>query len=368
MKLDFAPKLAQVITEYSTRIKPGDFVVISGGTSAAPLIEALHEATVRLGGNPAVQVGLPHLQETFFNLANDDQLDFLDPLGKLVVEKADVWLTIEAPTNTRALANVDPQKMARFRQARASLFPVMLERIGNESLRWCLMPWPTGAAAQQTDMGFHAYADFLYAACGLDRDDPVAHWRGVQEKQERLVAYLNGKSRAEVRGPGIDLSFDFSDRLWVSAHGTLNFPDGEIYTGPLEESVNGTVAFNMRSVLEGREVSGVKFRFVNGRVVEASAEKGEDFLLSQLDADEGARRLGEFAIGTNWGVDRVTGSTLLDEKIGGSIHMAVGASLPQTKGINQSVVHWDMVHDMKDGGEITIDGELFYRNGHFVID
>jgi aminopeptidase len=368
MKLDFAPKLAQVITHYSTAVKPGDFVVISGPVEATPLLEALYQAVLERGGSPVVSPTLAGFQELFFNLANDDQLAFVNPLLKLIVEQADVWLTIEAPFNTKALANVPPEKITRYQQAMAPLFPVQLERMASGSLRWCLMPWPTGAAAQQTDMGLHAYADFLYSACGLDRDDPVAYWQSVQEKQERLVAYLNGKSRAEVRGPGIDLSFDFTGRTWVSAHGTLNFPDGEIFTGPVEDSVNGTVEFNMRTVLNGREVSGVRFRFEDGVVVEASAAKGEDFLLSQLDADDGARRLGEFAIGTNWGIDRVTGSTLLDEKIGGSIHMAVGASLPMTGGVNQSVVHWDMVHDMKDGGEITIDGRLFYRAGHFTID
>jgi aminopeptidase len=252
--------------------------------------------------------------------------------------------------------------------AQAPTFKKMMERITDGSLRWCLMPWPTQALAQQTEMGILGYTEFLYRACGLHHDDPVAYWQTVRDKQEKLARYLSDKSHAEVKGPGIDLSFDFGGRTWVSCHGNMNFPDGEIFTGPIEDSVNGTVDFNMRSVMHGKEVVGVKFRYENGVIVDATASKGEDFLMSQLNMDEGARRMGEFAIGTNWGVDRVTGSTLLDEKIGGSIHMAIGKSLPESGGVNESRVHWDMVHNMKEGGTIMIDGKPFYDSGKFVVD
>jgi aminopeptidase len=190
---------------------------------------------------------------------------------------------------------------------------------------------------------------------------------GVRDKQTRIADYLKNKKHAEIKGPGIDMSFDFAERPWVSCHAELNFPDGEIFTSPIEDSVNGTVEFNMRTIYGGRELNGIQFTFKDGVVVEASAKKGEDFLMSQLDLDEGARRLGEFAIGTNYGVDRVTGSTLFDEKIGGSIHMAIGHSIPQSKGVNVSNVHWDMVHGMQDGGQIIVDGELIYENGEFII-
>ena len=367
MITDYATKLAKVITEYSVAIQPGDFVVIRGGTSAIPLVEALFEQVVKLGGNPVTNVAIPGLSELFFENANDEQLQFVNPLLKLFLEEADVILDMEAPTNTKALTGVAPEKMTLMQQAVGPLQMKLIERISDRSLRWCYMPYPTGAAAQQTEMGIHAYTEFLYKACGLHHDDPVAYWQSVSDEQSRLVDYLAGKSHAVVKGPGIDLSFDFGGRTWVNCAGNLNFPDGEIFTGPIEDSVNGTLDFNMRTIMLGREVKGVKFRYANGVIVDASAESGEDFLLSQLDLDEGARRLGEFAIGTNWGVDRVTGSTLLDEKIGGTIHMAIGASLPESGGVNQSKVHWDMVHDMKDGGQIWIDDVLFYENGHFKV-
>ncbi|HSM56311.1 MAG TPA: aminopeptidase [Candidatus Sulfomarinibacteraceae bacterium] len=367
MKYDFAPKLAHVITDYSTAIKEGDFVVILGNTEAVPLIEALYEAVLRRGGNPVVQLNIPGLREMRLELAGDRQLDFMNPIQKLVVEEADVILAIEAPSNTKSLASSDPARITRWQQAIAPLMPVQLRRMGDGSLRWCLMAWPTAAAAQQTDMGLHAYTQFLFRAYALDQDDPVAHWCGVKALHERLLAFLGGKSHVEVKGPDVELTFDYGGREWVSAHGEVNFPDGEIFTGPVESSVNGYVRFNMPTIHQGREVNGVCLTFKDGKVVEASASKGEDYLLSQLELDEGARWLGEFAIGTNRGVDRVTGSTLLDEKIGGSFHMALGASLPQTKGVNESQLHWDMVHDLKDGGEIYVDGQLFNRGGEFTV-
>ncbi len=217
-------------------------------------------------------------------------------------------------------------------------------------------------------MGLLAYTEFIYKACGLHHPDPLAYWRDLKARQERLITWLHGKQHAAIKGPDIELSFDFTDRLWVNSWGNHNFPSGEIFTGPVEDSVNGHVAFSYPTVYGGREISGVKLTFEDGVVTEASANKGEDYLLSQLDMDAGARRLGEFAIGTNTGIQQFTGNTLFDEKIGGTIHMALGRSIPESKGVNQSQIHWDMVHDMKNGGEITIDGELFYKNGEFVIE
>jgi aminopeptidase len=212
-----------------------------------------------------------------------------------------------------------------------------------------------------------AYTRFIYEACALHLPDPVAYWTNLRDRQLKLVEYLKDKREVLVKGPGIELRFNFEGRLWASAHGNENFPDGEIYTGPVEDSVNGYVRFNLPTIYGGHEVTGVYLVFRDGAVVEASADKGEDFLLSQLDADEGARRLGEFAIGTNDGIQEVTGSTLFDEKIGGTIHMALGQSYPETNGVNESAVHWDMVHGMKDGGEIHIDGKLFYQAGEFKV-
>ena len=364
---DMAARMARVIVEYSTRIQPGDVVVINAPVKAAPLVESLYEAVLRAGGNPLVSLALPSLQETYMNLANDDQLDFMDPMALQRIELADVYMVLQAPANKKAMASIAPERLARAQKSAGPLMETLTRRMG-EGLRYMATPWPTDAAAQEANMGLLAYTGFVYKACALHHDDPVAHWQAFRDRQMRLSEWLADKEHCEVRGPGIDLSFNFKGRVWYSAHGEMNFPDGEIFTGPVEDSVNGHVEFSYPSLYMGQEVRGVQMTFKDGVVVEASAEKGEGLLMSQLDADEGSRRLGEFAIGTNLDVQQYTGDTLFDEKIGGTIHMAIGASIPMTGGVNQSRVHWDIVHGMQNGGEIFIDGELFYRSGEFVIE
>ncbi|WP_119067662.1 aminopeptidase [Aggregatilinea lenta] len=375
MSFDLAPKLAKILTEYSIPIKEGDRVAIIGNVNTAgPLIEALVSATLRRGGSPSVQ-GAAMISpdytdyfELFLREASDAQLDAFDSNLLHFIDTSDVLYFIKAPGNTKALASVDPARIARFRRTNKPFSDRYLERYDAGELMWNVTAWPTAALAQNAEMGLHAYTEFVAKACGLDQPDPVAYWSGFRERQTALVEWLAGKKHAEVTGPGIELSFDFQDRPWVSCHGELNFPDGEIFTSPVEDSVNGYVNFNMRSVYLSSEVDGVKLRFEDGVAVDASASKGEAFLLSQLDVDEGARTLGEFAIGTNWGVQDVTGNILFDEKIGGSIHMALGKSYAESNGTNQSAIHWDMVNSMKDGGRIVIDGELFYDSGKFLVE
>jgi aminopeptidase len=367
MYTDLAPKLAKLLVEYSVAVQEGDVVYVTASVEAAPLLQALYGAILDAGGHPLFNVGLPGLGEIFFEKASDAQLDWLDPRFAVVVEQADVYMVIKADTNTKAMSTVDPQKMARAQQSMQASIQRWSERMGSGAMRYGLCQWPTNAIAQEAEMGLLAYTKFVYEACALDRDDPVAYWLEFHDRQERLINWLAGKQRAEVKGPGIDLSFSFADRVWVNCDGKKNMPDGEIFTGPVEDSVNGTIAFSYPTIYQGREVTGVTLTFKDGVVVEASAEKNEDHLLAQLDSDEGARRMGEFAIGTNFGVKNFTGNTLFDEKIGGTIHMALGRSIAESKGVNQSTVHWDIVHGMQDGGEIWIDGELFYRGGEFMV-
>jgi aminopeptidase len=364
---DLASKLARVVTEYSAPVQPGNLVMIQGSHVAVPLLQALNEAVLRRGGHPYVVGGVPGLSDLFFELADEHQLTYVNPIVRKAYETADVIFSIFASTNTKGTSTVDPERLAQSQKAGRPVFETFMTRLGKGELQWCGLPWPTQADAQEAEMGLLAYTKFIYEACAFHLDDPIAHWEGVRDKQTRLVDYLSDKEEAVVKGPGIDMRFNFKERVWISCHGEKNFPDGEIFTGPIEDSVNGTVEFNLRTVYGGREVSGVRLEYKDGKIIDASATKNEEFLLSQLDIDEGARRMGEFAIGTNWDIQRVTGSTLFDEKIGGTIHMAVGFSIPDSKGTNVSSVHWDMVHDMKDGGEITIDGKPFYRAGKFLI-
>ncbi len=365
---DFAIKMARVLTEYSVPIRKGNLVIINCNTEVIPLIEPLFECILQRDGHPMLNMSLPGLDELGLTLASDEQLTYINPVRKATVENVDVYINLHAPVNTRSLASTDPSRLQKIQVANRPLRDIYLERERRGDLRWVIAPWPTHAGAQQADMGLLAYRKFVYEACGLDRDDPVAYWQGFKDRQTRIVEWLDAKNEFQVKGPGIDISFSAEGRSWVSCHGDNNFPDGEVFTSPVEQSVNGQVQYGYPTYYGGREVTGVSLTFKDGKVVEASAQKGEDFLHSQLDVDGGSRYLGEFAIGTNFGIQQVTGSTLFDEKIGGTIHMALGQSFHEANGTNTSSVHWDMVHPMQNGGEIYADGELFYQNGKFLLE
>ena len=374
MHENFARDLARILTGYSSPVQPGERVAIVGNIeTAGPLLEALVEAVLARGGFPNLQAAAmisadytPYF-ELFLRRANDQQLDHLDSTIMHWVREADALFFVKAPANTKALSSVDPARVARYRRTVQPFSETYLNRYAEGTLRWTVCAWPTQALAQTAEMGLLDYSDFVYAACGLDQPDPIAYWQGFHDMQERLIQWLEGKSHVELRGPGIDLSFEYDGRPWINCDGRLNFPDGEIFTSPVENSVNGTVEFNYPSVYQGYEVEGVRLRFEHGRAVEASAAKNEAFLLSQLDLDAGGRTLGEFAIGTNRGVTRYTRNILFDEKIGGTIHMALGRSYAESHGENQSAIHWDMIHGLQDGGEIWVEGELFYRAGEFMV-
>ncbi len=364
---DFAPRLARVLTEYCRPVQEGDKVAIMTSTAAEPLVEALVEAVLRQGGHPLLWLSLPNMSELVLKHASDAQLQFINPLIMTLITEADVLYSIRAPANTKNLASIDPQRLTLSQQGQRPVNELYQKRAADDSIRWNITAWPTQAAAQDANMGFLDFERFVYEACGLHYDDPVAYWLDLRDRQDRLVAWLSDKSHAEVRGPGIDLTFDFGGRKWKNSFGIRNFPDGEIFTSPIEESVNGHVEFNHPTVYVGRELSGITLTFKDGVVVDAHAAKDEPTLLNQLDLDEGARRLGEFAIGTNMSITRFTREILFDEKMGGTVHMALGLGFPELGGVNKSVVHWDMVHGMLDGGEIWIDGQLFYRAGQFMV-
>lgn len=367
MKFDFAPRLAELLTNYNVPIKKGEFVVIQGTVECIPLVEEIAKRVLDRGGNPFSQIGMPNFREYYINNATDEQFDFTSPFAELIYGKADVLYTIDAPLHTRSMASVPKDRLVRSQKNGQFIFEMFMKRMGTGEIRWNGSAWPTHASAQEANMSFGAYEKFVYEAYGLHLDDPVAYWHEMRDMQVRYAEWLSDKKHMEVRGPGIELSFDFQQRPWISCHGEVNFPDGEIFTSPIEDSVNGHVEFNYPSFYQGSKVDGVKLVFKDGRAVEASAEIGEDVLLNNLNIDEGARVLGEFAIGTNAYVQEPTGSTLFDEKIGGTIHMALGMSIPDSKGTNKSTIHWDIVHNMREGGEMYADGELFYQNGKFLI-
>jgi len=360
-------RLASVLVHYSTSIQPGDLVRIGGMPEAEPLLLAIYEEAVKAGGHPHLFVSLPGVEEAFYRLASEEQLDFVSPLLRLVFERFDSNISVLSDRNTRELSGIDPSRQRRHSRAMAPVMKTFMERGASGELKWCATQYPTAAYAQEADMSLHDYEDFVYAACFCDRQDPVACWQEVHDRQQRLVDWLAGKREVHISSPNADLTLSIEGRVFINSDGRNNMPSGEIFTGPVEDSAEGWVRFTYPAIAGGREVEGAELRFAGGRVVEASAKKNQEYLLQMLDTDPGARYLGEFAIGTNNGIRRFTKNILFDEKIGGSFHLAVGAGYPETGSENESAIHWDMICDMRDGGEIYIDGELFYRAGKFMI-
>jgi aminopeptidase len=284
------------------------------------------------------------------------------------METYDVRISVRGAANTKSLSNVDPSKMVLRNRAHSEVMKTFMQRSASGALRWVSTLFPTNAYAQDAEMSLSEYEDFVYGACMPELDDPVGYWERFSEWQQRIVDWLKGKERVHVVGPGTDLELSIAGRRFINSDGKNNMPSGEVFTGPVEDSVSGHVTFSYPAIHQGREVTGVQLWFEEGRVVRASAEKNEPFLLQTLDTDEGSRYVGEFAIGTNEGITRFTSQILFDEKINGSFHMALGAGYPETGSKNESAIHWDMICDLRDGGEIWVDDELLYEDGQFAID
>jgi len=360
-------KLADVLVNYSVEVQPGQKVFVQASASAIPMVKAVVVATLKAGGHPFTRVTVPGLDELFYRHASDEQIQHVASPTKLVYETYDAMITFWSAENTKGLTNVPSEKLAMASAAGRDLFQTFVQRMATNDLRWVGALYPTNAYAQDAEMGLHEYEDFVYNACLPDADDPVGFWRQLSARQQRYVDWLAGKSTIRVEGPNVDLRMSMAGRTFKNCDGKNNMPDGEIFTGPVEDSVEGHVRFSYPSVYQGRKVEGIDLTFERGRLVKASADKGEDFLLKTIDVDEGARYVGEFAIGTNEGITRATGHTLFDEKINGSFHMALGSGMPETGSKNQSAIHWDMVCDLSQGGRILVDDELMYENGRFLI-
>jgi aminopeptidase len=362
-----AEALAQILVRYSTRVGEGDVCVIQSSTAAELLVQAVYEEVLRAGGLPIMQMTTDGAQAALFDLASDDQLDWIPPTSKWVAENADARIAIMADVNPRELSRSDPKKQARVSRARQPLMETSMKRSAEGEYRWALTLFPTHAYASEAGMSLRDYEDFYYAACLATDGDPVTAWERQADEVKRLAGWIEGKEEVRISGPGTEISLGVAGRRWIPCYGEHNMPDGEFFTGPIEDSVNGEIAFSFPASYGGRTVSGVRLRFQDGRVVDASAEQGEDFLISILDTDEGARRLGELGIGTNYGIATGTKEILLDEKIGGTVHMAIGMSYPETGGSNNSAVHWDMVCDLRGGGSLVVDGVELQRDGRFLV-
>ena len=360
-------KLADVLVNYSVGVKKDQLVRISGPHVAQPLMLEIMLKVLHAGGHPYIRATFEEDGELFLKHASDEQLKFLNPINVFEYEKMDCSIGMWAEENTRALSNIDPKRLSAMQAAKKPLMELFLNRASQGSLHWVGTQYPTQASAQDAEMSLSEYSDFVFNAGLLNQPDPVAAWKKISERQQRLADLLNGKGDYHVvAGNGTDVRMSVAGMRWINCDGHENFPDGEVFTGPVIDSVNGQINFSFPAVHHGRECDGVKLTFKNGKVVDASASKGQEFLFSMLDMDAGSRFLGECAIGTNFGITRYTRNTLFDEKIGGTVHFALGAGYPETGNKNESGLHWDMVVDLRRGGFVEIDGVKVNVDGRFI--
>ncbi len=345
-------KFAALLCDWCVEAKSGQQVLVSSTFLAEPLVSALHRALLHRGAWPLLRLSPPELSEQFFRFAREDHLDSFAPLELAEASAVDALIGIDAPANTVALAGVDPARIARAARAREPVREARLAR------RWAGTQWPTAGLAQQAGMSEHDYGKFLEQALFVDQPDPLAAWRALSDRQQRVVDRLAGVDEIRIEAEGTDLRLRVGGRTWMNSDGRRNMPSGEVFTGPLEDSANGAIRFTIPSSPRGALVEDIRLEFVDGRVTEARAERGDDYLQAALETDAGARWLGEIGIGTNAGIDRPTGAILLDEKMGGTVHLALGRSYPETGGTNSSALHWDMICDLRDGGRLSGDGQM----------
>lgn len=360
-------KWADLIVNYSVAVKPGERVLLRADKQAEPLIKAVYTKILEAGGNPFIYIDMPFQLEMFFKHANDAQLSYLPEPLNFAMSNYECMIRILGSENTHALANVDSAKVVKYSKTLQPMMQTYLNRSAKKELRWALTAYPTDAFAQDADMSLDEYTEFVYGAVMPDQNDPIGYWKEVSARQDRIVNWLKGKKNVHLISKNTDLRLSIEGRQFINCDCKLNIPDGEVFTGPVEDSMEGHVTFSYPTIYQGREVTGVQIDFVKGKAVKATAEKNEDFLNKTLDIDEGGRYVGEFAIGTNEGITKVTRQILFDEKIGGSFHIALGTGYPESGSKAHSAIHWDMICDLRDG-QIWVDDVLFYENGKFVIE
>ena len=351
---------------------PGDRILIEATTAAEPLVSEVYIQILDKGGIPHPMIAFPGMMpfsqdETYLTYAKDAQLDFVPTFYKLAYDQFEGRIRIHSSTNTRAATNIDPQKAQRRGKALRSLTEAQMQRGAEGKFKWVTTLYPTDGYAQDANMSLDQYEDFVFGAVHAYEEDPIAYWKGTAIDQQKAIDFLSNKNQIAVRGPNVDLTLSIKGRKFGNSIGIFNMPDGEIFTGPVEESVNGWVKYTYPAIYGGVAVEGAELTFSNGRVETAKAEKNQDYLMKMLESDPGSRYIGEFAIGTNKDINRFTGNILFDEKIGGSFHMALGAGYPETGSKNRSAIHWDMICDLRKDSEILADNQPFYRNGQFVF-
>ncbi len=359
-------KYAQLLVHYCVEIKEGDRLYVASTTLAEPLVREIWREALRVGAIVEVDLAFREKGNILMKEAGEKQLQHISPLYEMAMREFDAYLNIMAPFNLREDQSVDPDKSNIRKKAIAPVSKMYFERTATRSLKRNLCQYPTLANAQEAGMSYEDYEHFVFNACRLYEDDPAAAWLEVRRSQQHIVNLLNSREKIRYRGEGVDITFSTKGRTWINSDGQTNMPSGEVYTSPEEDSVNGTIHYTYPVIYGGHAVEGITLWVKDGYIEKWEAAQGKE-VLDNVFQLPGARRFGEAAIGTNYKIDRFTKNILFDEKIGGTVHMAIGQSYLQAGGKNQSSIHWDMIADMKNGGEIYADGEKIYDSGKFIF-
>ncbi len=358
---------ANVLVNYSLGVKKGDLFQIKSKHIADPLIQEVYRLALQKGAYPYVTYLGEGIDEIFYKYATTDQLEYLSDIEKLEIEKIDKYLYITAEFNRKSLSNYDPKKLSLRRKTTGYLLERRLARAAKGLMHWSLTAYPDNAQAQDAEMSLDDFAEFIFSAGYLNDQNPIKKLKILATEQRRIIKTLSKIKKITVKTKGTDLTVSVQGRKWISCEGHENYPDGEIFTTPLEDSVEGQITYAFPCVYLGREVNDVVLNFKKGQVTQVKASKGEDYLKSMIAMDAGAKRIGEFAFGTNYGITKHIKNILFDEKIGGTIHLALGSCYPETGGKNKSSLHWDMICDLRKDAEVRGDGVIIYKNGKFTV-
>ncbi|MHA2393957.1 MAG: aminopeptidase [Promethearchaeota archaeon] len=363
-------KLAKIVVEYSLEVEKGHEVLVIGPAIAKEMFQALNVEILKAGAHSVIVSQIEGIREAFFKYASEEQLEYVNEVEKAFYQKFDRIIQITADYNTRKYSMVKPERMSKFRGApeRKELTEFYEKRVNDGELKWVIVPFPCNALAQEANMDLFTYSEFVFKSLFLDKENPVEEWRKIQKEQDKVVEYLNNVERIQVLGEDTDLTLSVKGRTWENCSGQANLPDGEVFTGPVEDSVNGKIRFTYPGIYFGQEIEDIYLEFKDGEVVKATAKKGEE-LLGEILKIENAKKIGEFAIGTNYGVTKFTKNMLFDEKMGGTMHCALGLGFENTGSKNTSPIHWDMLKDMKvSGSKILADGKVIYEEGKWKIN
>ena len=365
----FYEKLARLVVQYSIKVKKGDRILINGPAFAKELFQALYVEIIKSGGHPLILPRIEGIEELKYKYASDDQLMYVDPIQKLILKEFDGYIIIDANYNTRKLSLIDPEKIAIAKGSpdQREIWDILGNRLGKSDFSYLIIPFPCNSLAQEANMDLISYFEFMERALLLHKDDPVKEWSEIDKKQQILCEFLNLVEKIQIIGEDTDLLLSVKGRKWINCSGRINLPDGEICTTPIEDSANGNIRFTYPGIYQGKEIENISLEFRDGKVIKATAEKGEK-LLNEILKIENANKLGEFAIGNNFGITQFSKSILFDEKLGGTIHLALGMGIQMTGSMLESAIHWDIIKDMnQSGSKILADDEVIYQEGNWII-